>query len=144
MAEQVNLNIYTNFNKSVANVVKGLSNLTERQYEVLSCMQKGLSFPEISKMLNISQGVARKHAVSIYKKAGVHSREDLMKLIRSKGNEHILKESEIRFLKMQNAKPELKSLKTPEIRPQNRQMIYAILAGMFIYDVFSELNQCQK
>jgi LuxR family maltose regulon positive regulatory protein len=50
--------------------------LTEREDDVLKLLAAGLSNREIAAELVVSQETAKKHAGSIYRKLGVHSRTE--------------------------------------------------------------------
>ncbi len=54
-----------------------LYSLTRREEEVLVLLLRGLSTPEIERELSISNGTARNHVQHVYKKFGVHSRDEL-------------------------------------------------------------------
>jgi len=54
--------------------------LTHREIEVLALLLQGRSVPFVEDRLRISEGTARTHVNSIYKKLGVHSRQDLLDL----------------------------------------------------------------
>lgn len=56
------------------------SGLTHREVEVLALLLQGRSVPFVEDRLRISEGTARTHVNSIYKKLGVHSRQDLLDL----------------------------------------------------------------
>lgn len=56
--------------------------LSPRQREIASLLSStGLSYKQVAEMLEISDGTLRKHVENIYRKAGVHSRAELAKLI---------------------------------------------------------------
>ena len=54
-----------------------LYSLTRREEEVLVLLLRGMSTPEIERELSISNGTARNHVQHVYKKFGVHSRDEL-------------------------------------------------------------------
>ncbi len=54
--------------------------LTEREEEVLLLMLKGRNLPFISEKLVISKNTVRSHFKSIYRKCGVHSKQELLDL----------------------------------------------------------------
>lgn len=60
-----------------------LHSLTRREEEVLVLLVRGMSTPEIERELTISNGTARNHVQHVYKKLGVHSREELRVLVGS-------------------------------------------------------------
>ncbi len=57
--------------------------LTPREVEVFQLLAEGRSLPYIQEKLSISGGTARTHASSIYRKLGIHSRQELIDLARS-------------------------------------------------------------
>ena len=57
--------------------------LTEREAEVLKQLDQGRSIPYISQELVISTSTAKTHVQSIYRKLDVHSRQELLDLIRN-------------------------------------------------------------
>lgn len=61
-------------------VKAGEYGLTEREEEVLLLMLKGRNLPFISEKLVISKNTVRSHFKSIYRKCGVHSKQELLDL----------------------------------------------------------------
>jgi DNA-binding CsgD family transcriptional regulator len=59
-----------------------LGNLTSREWVVLTCLLGGQRISAIAADLLVSQGTVRDHLSSIYAKLGVHSRVDLIRLVR--------------------------------------------------------------
>lgn len=55
--------------------------LSEREAEILSLMSANTPVPDISLKLGVSIATARTHVQHIYKKCGVHSREELMSVV---------------------------------------------------------------
>ena len=51
--------------------------LTKREEEVLGLLTRGMSVPDIERELLISNGTVRNHVQHVYKKLGVHSREEV-------------------------------------------------------------------
>ncbi len=51
-----------------------ITNLTEREKEILNLLSKGLSNKEISKILKISYNTVKNHLYNIYKKMNVSDR----------------------------------------------------------------------
>lgn len=49
-------------------------NLAERELEILGLVAKGFNFPEISRLLGISNNTVKTHIYRIYRKLSVHSR----------------------------------------------------------------------
>lgn len=59
--------------------------LTKREHEVLIYLAQGYSLPYIRNELYIAQSTIDTHVGHIYKKMGIHSREELITTVRSKG-----------------------------------------------------------
>ncbi|QSO51800.1 response regulator transcription factor [Alicyclobacillus curvatus] len=57
--------------------------LTSREIEVLLLMSEKKSYGQIARHLQVSEGTVRAHAASIMRKAGVHSRDELVEWGRS-------------------------------------------------------------
>ncbi|MFZ9303349.1 MAG: helix-turn-helix transcriptional regulator [Sediminibacterium sp.] len=57
------------------------SMLTEKQLIVFECLLKGYTYKEISQQLGISFYAVNQRAKTVYKKAGVNSRIELMNLM---------------------------------------------------------------
>ena len=55
--------------------------LTERESEILSMLVKGRSFAKISERLFVSENTTKTHVKNIYRKTGVHSKQELMDLV---------------------------------------------------------------
>lgn len=51
--------------------------LTKREEEVLGLLARGMSVPDIERELLISNGTVRNHVQHVYKKLGLHSRDDV-------------------------------------------------------------------
>jgi DNA-binding CsgD family transcriptional regulator len=76
---------------SVANVANvtdpyatpGISELSPRQWEVLTRLLQGERVPRIAEELFLSQSTVRNHLADMFKKMGVHSQEELLDLFRS-------------------------------------------------------------
>lgn len=58
--------------------------LTKREREVLIYLAQGYSLPYIRNELYIAQSTIDTHVGHIYKKMGIHSREELITIVRSK------------------------------------------------------------
>lgn len=58
--------------------IAGSEDLTNREREVLDLLCQGIKPVCIAKELNISVGTANKHIAHIYRKLGVHSRQELL------------------------------------------------------------------
>ncbi len=63
----------------------GLSELTEREIDVLGLMCQGLSDAEIVKKLGLTRNTVRNHVARIYNKADVHSRAAAVVWARERG-----------------------------------------------------------
>ena len=50
--------------------------LTPRQSEILHCMVRGLSNPDIAKMLDLSLAMVKEHSVSLFQKIGAANRTE--------------------------------------------------------------------
>jgi DNA-binding CsgD family transcriptional regulator len=68
----------------------GLSELTGRQWEVLTRLLHGDRVPTIAKELFVSQSTVRNHLAEVYRKLGVHSQEDLLALLRRETRDTVL------------------------------------------------------
>ncbi len=60
--------------------------LTAREYEVALLLAKGRSLPFIQSELHIARGTAQTHLVHIYRKLGVHSRQEFLDVIELNGD----------------------------------------------------------
>jgi two-component system response regulator DesR len=56
--------------------------LTVREVEVLRLAKRGLPNPQIAQALHISPGTVRNHLSAIYRKLGVHSRQEALQVAR--------------------------------------------------------------
>jgi PAS domain S-box-containing protein len=65
-------------------LVSTMSGLSARQHEVLSRLLRGERVPRIAKAMYLSQSTVRNHLSAIFHKAGVHSQEALLALLRSR------------------------------------------------------------
>ncbi|MBX9034902.1 helix-turn-helix transcriptional regulator [Gordonibacter massiliensis (ex Traore et al. 2017)] len=61
--------------------VARLYGLTHREEEVLGCLTKGMTKTQVQEDLCISEGTARTHIQHVYKKLGVHSREEMIDIV---------------------------------------------------------------
>ncbi len=52
--------------------------LTKREYDVLLLLLKGRSVPIIARQLGVSENTVRSHTKSIYRKLGLHSKQELI------------------------------------------------------------------
>lgn len=55
--------------------------LTEREIEVLICLHKGLSNPEIARQLSISVSTVKAHISNIFQKLHANSRFDVLLML---------------------------------------------------------------
>ncbi|HET9076765.1 MAG TPA: helix-turn-helix transcriptional regulator [Acidimicrobiales bacterium] len=62
--------------------VPGLEELSPRQWEVLTRLLQGERVPGIAGQLFISQSTVRNHLTDIFRKVGVRSQEELLRLLR--------------------------------------------------------------
>lgn len=85
---------------SVVIIREILANLTEKQYDVLTCLLFDISYKATAKTLNISNRTVEGHASAIFRKAGVNNKNDLIRLIKQKGDEAINKQLETHFLEL--------------------------------------------
>jgi PAS domain S-box-containing protein len=60
-----------------------LSELTTRQWEILSLLMQGMRVPSIAGQLYVSPSTVRNHLATIFRKFGVHSQSALLELLRS-------------------------------------------------------------
>lgn len=65
----------------------GRYQLSPRETEVAHLLAKGRSLPYIQEELHISLGTAQTHARHIYKKLGIHSRQEFLNLVELMGQE---------------------------------------------------------
>jgi DNA-binding CsgD family transcriptional regulator len=56
--------------------------LTERERDVLACLSEGWSGPEIAEHLDMAVGTVRTHISRIFRKLGVHSRLEAVRIAR--------------------------------------------------------------
>ena len=61
----------------------GVTELSPRQWEVLTRLLRGERVPRIAEELFLSQSTVRNHLADMFKKMGVHSQEELLDLFRS-------------------------------------------------------------
>lgn len=85
---------------SVVTIREILAKLTEKQYDVLTCLLFDISYKATAKTLNISNRTVEGHANAIFRKAGVNNKNDLIRLIKQKGDEAINKQLETHFLEL--------------------------------------------
>lgn len=63
--------------------IPGLSELSGRQWEVLTRLLRGERVPAIAKALFVSQSTVRNHLTDMFRKLGVHSQAELLELLRT-------------------------------------------------------------
>ena len=66
-------------------VVAGLYGLSEREASVMAYLAKGRSIAFAAEKLSLSQNTVKTYAKTLYKKLGVHSRQELMDLLDAHG-----------------------------------------------------------
>jgi two-component system response regulator DesR len=59
--------------------------LTERERDILGLAQRGLPNPQIAQALHLSPGTVRNHLSAIYRKLGVHSRDEALAIAGERG-----------------------------------------------------------
>jgi PAS domain S-box-containing protein len=60
----------------------GLSELSTRQWQVLSALMRGERVPDIARSMHVSQSTVRNHLAKIFRTLGVHSQSELLALLR--------------------------------------------------------------
>lgn len=60
---------------------RALSGLSARQEEVVARLMRGERVPRIAKAMYLSQSTVRNHLTAIFRKAGVHSQDELLALL---------------------------------------------------------------
>lgn len=68
-------------NRETAMHIASIYKLSEREREVLELMLEGKTATEIAESLIIAHGTAKAHINNIYKKVGIHTREELLAMI---------------------------------------------------------------
>lgn len=63
--------------------IPGLSELSGRQWEVLTRLLRGERVPAIAKALFVSQSTVRNHLADVFRKLRVHSQAELLELLRT-------------------------------------------------------------
>ncbi|WP_180995287.1 response regulator transcription factor, partial [Raoultibacter timonensis] len=56
--------------------------LTEREFDVLVKLSRGQSVADISSELGVSENTAKTHIKNVYRKLGVHSKQDIIEMCR--------------------------------------------------------------
>ncbi len=67
-------------------VVVELYGLSEREASVMAYLAKGRSIAFAAEKLSLSQNTVKTYAKTLYKKLGVHSRQELMDLLDAHGD----------------------------------------------------------
>jgi PAS domain S-box-containing protein len=62
----------------------GLSELSTRQWQVLSALMRGERVPDIARSMHVSQSTVRNHLAKIFRTLGVHSQSQLLALLRER------------------------------------------------------------
>jgi DNA-binding NarL/FixJ family response regulator len=78
-------NINFTKNDHTQNTIPDFFNLTNREYEILQLLVKGLLYKQIADQLNISMNTAKKHVMNIYGKLHVRTKIQALQLLQSKG-----------------------------------------------------------
>ena len=84
----------------LTNVEDLIKKLTKKQYDVLTCLLFDISYKSTARTLKISNRTVEGHVNAIFRKAGVNNKNDLIKLIKLKGNEETNKKLEAHFLEL--------------------------------------------
>lgn len=66
-------------------LIKGYSNLSKRELDVMVLIATGHTDKQIGELLFISEHTAGTHHQNIYKKLGVHTKSELYKLVKAMG-----------------------------------------------------------
>lgn len=67
--------------EAAVNALTRQAYLTEREREILLLLSQGQTVRAIGNRLSIAPGTVKAHIQHIYKKAGVHTKEELMALL---------------------------------------------------------------
>lgn len=70
-----------------ASTVRGLDELSPRQWEIVTRLLRGDRVPEIARSLFLSQSTVRNQLGAVYRKLGVHSQTELLALLRGRETE---------------------------------------------------------
>lgn len=63
--------------------IKKLYGLTNRESDVLELILRGQFVPQMAEALCVSENTVRSHCKTLYKKLGIHSRQQLFDLVKS-------------------------------------------------------------
>ena len=63
--------------------IAGLDSLTARQWEIVSRLLRGQRVPAIAQSMYLSQSTVRNHLATVFRKVGVHSQTELLRLLRA-------------------------------------------------------------
>jgi PAS domain S-box-containing protein len=67
----------------------GLSDLSTRQWQVLSALMRGERVPDIARSMHVSQSTVRNHLAKIFRTLGVHSQSELLALLRERNPRNV-------------------------------------------------------
>jgi DNA-binding CsgD family transcriptional regulator len=67
----------------------GLSELSTRQWQVLSALMRGERVPDIARSMHVSQSTVRNHLAKIFRTLGVHSQSELLALLRERNPRNV-------------------------------------------------------
>ena len=82
MIEQNIKNQYYNIT-SESDDINNISGLSTREIEIVNLMAKGYSVSKIASTLNLSEHTIKTHSKNIYKKYNIHSRFELISIIKT-------------------------------------------------------------
>lgn len=74
-------------------------NLTERELDVLACLQSGKNIKKIAAILDLSPKTVKNHIYNMMQKTGKHSRVSLVELSERSGYAEFLRDRYIKFLR---------------------------------------------
>jgi PAS domain S-box-containing protein len=63
--------------------IAGLNSLTARQWAIVSRLLRGQRVPAIAQSMYLSQSTVRNHLAMVFRKVGVHSQAELLRLLRA-------------------------------------------------------------
>ena len=68
---------------AAATAPKTMPELSSRQWEIVTRLQRGERVPGIAKAMYLSQSTVRNHLTVVFRKFGVHSQEQLLARLRA-------------------------------------------------------------
>ena len=74
--------------KDIYIYIKSRYDLSDRESDVIECIQKGLSTKQVADSLFISSYTVQDHLKSIFRKTGVHTRRELISLLHGYNQDH--------------------------------------------------------